>query len=233
MIIKALSWNIHKCVGNDQKRCSTRILSTIKEISPDIAILQEVDRKVGRKRATLPINDLEHLSGMRAVLSEACPNRSIGWRGNLLLVKPGIVCLKQTNISLPSLEPRGAVIWELEKNGISFDAIGMHLGLLGINRRRQVGAIASAIAMKAPIPTIVAGDSNDWWWKSMELSVLEDVLGSQAIKLKTFPSKKPIFALDKTLAGRGAHIEDQQVIRNIAASDHLPLLTEIRIGEVS
>lgn len=231
MQIRALSWNIHKCVGTDRQRCPFRILQTIRELDVDIAILQEVDRKIGKHRATLPLSEIENLSGMRAMLSEAKPHHSSGWHGNLLLVKPNINCLQQNTIKLPSFEPRGAVIWELERDGIRFDVVGMHLGLLGINRRRQAGVIASAIASRPFHPTIVAGDSNDWWGLSGEMTVIENVLESRPSKLKTFPSKRPILSLDRTIVGNGAHILSQQVIRNIKASDHLPLLTDIRIGE--
>lgn len=229
MIINALSWNIHKCVGNDRKRCATRILTLIKTLSPDIAILQEVDRKIGQNRSTLPIDEIEALSGLKAVSDLHSTNNSIGWRGNLLLTKPDIQCTRQINIPLPSIEPRGAVLWELVRDNIEFDVIGVHLGLLGLTRRLQAAAVASTIASRPIKPIIVAGDTNDWWFKSMEMSVIENLLGHEPKNLKTFPSRKPILSLDRTLAGRGAIIKKQEVIKNITASDHLPLMTTIKI----
>ena len=233
MQIKVLSWNIHKCVGIDKLRSPFRILEVIRDINPDIAILQEVDRKIGKMRSTLPVSEIEEMTGMRAILSEANTSYSIGWHGNLLLVKSDITCRRQINIKLPSLEPRGAVVWELERRDQIFDVVGMHLGLLGLNRRRQAGAIASVIAARPIVPTIVSGDANDWWEKSNELTVVEDLLENKAAKLKTFPARRPILSLDRTMTGRGAQIINQQVVKGIIASDHLPLLSEIRIYEAS
>lgn len=229
-LIRLLSWNVHKCLGTDGRRDPDRVLASISTLAPDVAVLQEADLKFGRKRGLLDPDRILQDTGMQLWRPAPSPRGEAGWLGNALLAREGIECHSVKTIKLPSLEPRGAAVWTLRADGTRFDVIGMHLGLVGAFRRFQIVLIAAEIASRPPVPTIVAGDSNDWRWGSPAMRPLEAVLGTRAERPLTFPSRLPVLALDRVLAGRGATAESLSALRAGKVSDHLPLLAEIRLA---
>lgn len=228
MKLTALSWNLHKCKGTDGERNPGRVVSALSAFRPDIAILQECDLKFGRKRGLLDSRALKHATGLEPADGPDCRG-SLGWRGNMLLVGHGIECISSTRMDLPSLEPRGAVIWRLSKEEIEFDVIGFHLSLVGTWRTRQAATLAAEIALRKPVPTIAAGDTNDWWARSVALQPLEELLDTRSERHKTFPAKAPLLPLDRIMAGRGAKVLSISAKPVSIASDHLPLIAEIEI----
>ena len=228
--IRFLTWNVHKCMGTDGRRDPIRILGIISGFAPDVAVLQEADRKFGRKRGLLDPEEVLGLTGMRLWQPLSSTRGEAGWHGNALLVRDGIECLSAKLLRLPSLEPRGAAVWSLRADGVGFDVVGMHLGLLGAFRRVQIVSIAAEIASRPRVPTIVAGDSNDWRWGSPAMLPLEAVLGSRSERPLTFPAGRPMLSLDRVLAGRGATLGPLAIPGAGRASDHRPVLTEVRIA---
>lgn len=228
--LRCLSWNVHKCRGGDGVRDPERILRTIARIGPDIAVLQEADLKFGKNRALIEPEQAMKLAGMRVCIPELPRSGCIGWRGNALLAKDWICLVSSESIALPSLEPRGAVIWKLSASGKVFEVIGLHLGLLSVFRLLQATRVAKAIASRENVPAIVAGDTNDWRSGSMDMHPIELVLGAAAARHRTFPAKRPMLALDRIAAGKGAVIEaawtDCCASR---ASDHVPVVSEIKL----
>lgn len=229
MQISLLTWNVHKCRGTDGLRDPKRVLSKIAEHAPDVAVLQEADLKFGSKRGLFLPEVVAEATGLKLHPSVDLSNGSVGWRGNALLLREGIACISTKTMRLPSFEPRGAVVWSLEASGRPFEVIGMHLGLVGPWRRRQAASIAAEIASRKPVPTIVAGDSNDWLPGSRIMEPIEDVLGTAGEFMKTFPARWPLLCLDRVLAGRGAEIRSQRTADASRASDHLPVVTVIEL----
>jgi len=227
--LRLLSWNIHKCLGTDGRRDPARILSVIAGLAPDVAVLQEADRKVGRNRGLFGADEVMSETGMRLWTPGPAAKGEAGWHGNALFARSDIECLAVRTIRLPSLEPRGAVIWSLSAGGLGFDVIGMHLALLGAVRRVQAASIAAVIASRPPVPTIVAGDSNDWHVGSPAMRPLEEVLGTRSTRLRTFPARMPMLSLDRVMAGRGAEAVRLTAQAAGKASDHLPVMAEIRL----
>lgn len=227
-MLKILTWNIHKCVGTDKRRDPNRILDAIQEYDADIVVLQEVDRKIGANRALLDLDVIKRKTELRSALPQSDPTKGVGWRGNLILVSPDIECLDTKKILLPSLEPRGALLAHLSYNGTNIDVIGIHLGLLGPVRARQLGSIAAEIAARKIIPTIIAGDTNEWRKESSAIDPINGILGNAGSSINTFPATTPIFPLDRIVAGRGAKVVSQEVMTCQKASDHLPVLSHIK-----
>ncbi len=106
------SYNIHKCIGTDRKFDPERVMEVIAEIGPDVIALQEADRRFGDRAGLLDLPWLEKRTGLVPV-PVATRHAGHGWHGNVVLVRSGLVReLKQ--VSLPGLEPRGALVVDLD-----------------------------------------------------------------------------------------------------------------------
>ena len=52
--MRIVSYNIRKAVVLDRRRDPERILAILREVDADIVVLQEADRRLGRRSAALP-----------------------------------------------------------------------------------------------------------------------------------------------------------------------------------
>jgi endonuclease/exonuclease/phosphatase family metal-dependent hydrolase len=107
-----------------------------------------------------------------------------------------------------------------------------HLGLTGKERSAQVNDLCKAIAFGRSETTIVLGDFNEWRWKARTSSCLRSYFGRSTIG-RTFPSKFPIFPLDRVFVRPSNALLEEEVYStplSRVASDHLPIKALIRIG---
>lgn len=226
------SYNIHKAVGTDYRRDPDRIARVIREFDADIVALQEVDKRLGRRAGQLDLRHLERHCGLTALIPPLRKGADAhGWHGNLILVR-GFTCTSLQTLALPGLEPRGAVIADLEREGQRLRVISAHLGLLPVSRRQQAAALAVHCAAYGP--TLFLGDTNEWTRaESGPLSRLFQALGAQGIPLRaSFPSRAPVLPLDRIVPGQGVRlralkVHDTPLARR--ASDHLPLRADVWI----
>ncbi|WP_431272156.1 endonuclease/exonuclease/phosphatase family protein [Dankookia sp. P2] len=112
--------------------------------------------------------------------------------------------------------------------------VAAHLGLLRRCRARQVAAILAAIAPRAGIPTLLLGDLNEWRLdrSRSSLHALEPLFGPVGRGQPSFPSRRPLLALDRILGCsrtqvQPVEIHDSPLAR--VASDHLPLKAWVHI----
>ncbi|HUG61075.1 MAG TPA: endonuclease/exonuclease/phosphatase family protein [Methylomirabilota bacterium] len=229
----AASYNIHKCVGTDGRFDPGRILAVIEELDCDVLALQEADRRLGVRAGLLDIADLERRTGLTLVPVATRPD-SHGWHGNALFVRQG-AATRIRRLDLPCAEPRGAVMAELDIGGVSLRVVGAHLGLLKRTRRRQASALLSTLDRTDPMPTLLMGDFNEWRPDRPDspLAELEPVFGPFGLSHPSFPSRRPIFALDRILGWPHGTVEDIAVHHTPlarVASDHLPVKALIDIS---
>lgn len=216
------SYNIHKAVGLDRRRDPERILTVLHELDADVVALQEADRRFGRRAAVLPRRLLEE-RGWHAAALRMTPG-GMAWHGNAILVRKGIEIVSAAAIALPTLEPRGAVRATLRSGTHEFSVIGMHLDLSGLVRRRQVETVCAA-AHRSGGPVVLMGDLNEWSARGGALRGFPPdwtVVGCG----KSFPSRRPLAALDRIVHSRHWHCEDARVHHSAlatVASDHLPV----------
>ncbi|WP_448579919.1 endonuclease/exonuclease/phosphatase family protein [Thermaurantiacus sp.] len=223
----AVSYNIRKAVGADRRRDPARVLGVIAEMAADVAVLQEVDLRFGDRSSTIP-QPLLADHGLRPVPFDTRPE-SLGWHGNTILVSDRVEILSQRVLSLPSLEPRGAVMADLLLEGALLRVVGMHLDLSGFMRRRQVETILEALAAEpGSPPTLLMGDMNEW--RPTALQRLAPDLHPVPLG-PSFPARLPIGRLDRVfisshlrVKGQGVHVSPQARL----ASDHLPVW--VRLG---
>lgn len=229
--MRIASYNIHKCRGTDGRTRPERILEVIMEIDADLIALQEVDRRFGRRDGLLDPEAIRRQTGMRLLVQSDLP-QGHGWHGNALLVRAEPKSYRRLRLRLPGFEPRGAIVAELNFGGGEFRVIAAHLGLLRQSRLDQASALLKAHREMAPMPTILMGDFNEWRRRRRSsLSVLEPTFSSGSPPL-SFPSRRPIFALDRILGWPDGLVNDLAVHTSPLAriaSDHLPLTARAHI----
>ncbi|MUO81978.1 EEP domain-containing protein [Agrobacterium vitis] len=220
------SYNVHKCVGVDGRFDPERIAHVIREIGPDVIALQEADQRFGERNGLLDLSRLQGETGLTRV-PVAGLTKSHGWRGNVLLFREGVVRDVHPFV-LPGLEPRGAVVAEIELNGgRELRIIAAHLGLLRWARRQQADFILKLMRERADCPTVLMGDFNEWRvGPGSALTRLEPLFGPLPPPVPSFPARLPVLALDRIMTNRPGLIADMQVHDSPLArlaSDHLPL----------
>ncbi|MBL8594909.1 MAG: endonuclease/exonuclease/phosphatase family protein [Devosia sp.] len=230
-MIKVASYNIRKSIGTDRRRQPERIMKILAEIDADIVALQEVDRRFGERATTLSpdlIVDFTNYMPVRFGIRE----QSLGWHGNVLLVKKGIEVRNPQRIELPAFEPRGAVMADVVISGITMRVVGMHLGLLGNSRMKQADAIVSHLEkLEQHMPTVIMGDLNQWAEDGkclIAFSRHHDVIPLGP----SFHSRRPMLQLDRIITSRDFKLESAGVHRTALArtgSDHLPVWASLSL----
>jgi len=230
MKLRLASYNVHKCVGLDRRRRPERIVAVLNAVDADIVALQEVDHRLPPRPEALPRRLVEDETDF-GVLPFAPDGPSLGWHGQTILVRRGLVVEKVRRVLLPGLEPRGAILAELAPESGGLRVVGAHLGLIRRYRRMQFAAIRAAISRREPMPTAILGDFNDW-----SAHGGADALGP-AFRLHapgpSFPAARPLGALDRVALSAGLHLVTAGV-HHVApagiASDHLPVWVDVRVA---
>lgn len=231
--IKIASYNIRKAIGTDRTRRPLRILNVLEEIDADIVVLQEADRRFGKRNAAIPEFLIENHSDYRPVPLDV-QRDSMGWHGNAILVRSNIEVQHHDIIHIPYLEPRGVIMSTLKCGNRSLCVFGMHLDLSGLWRTRQAHVIAElAREQQQQHPTVLAGDLNEWrrnagCFKAFgnHFSVLD--CG------RSFHSQRPVARLDRIM-----HCDRLEAVQcgvhhsSLAsqASDHLPVWAKLRFQQ--
>ena len=225
-MIKFASYNIHKGIGLDRRRNPERVLEVLHEIDADVIALQEADRRFGARERVLPTHLLDGHSNWQPV-DFGLRGASMGWHGNVILVRKSARVTACGPIHLPSLEPRGAVRADIRTAADQpLRVVGMHLDLSGLWRRRQAAAVLAHVASCPQAhPTVLMGDLNEW---SGAAGCLRDFGRDYAIAATgpSFHSRRPIGRLDRIMVSRELRVLECGVHASAAAraaSDHLPI----------
>jgi endonuclease/exonuclease/phosphatase family metal-dependent hydrolase len=227
--VKIASYNVHKCRGVDGQVRPDRIIGVIAEMGANVIALQEVDPRFGKAGANLDAATILRETGMQLLGHSDVAHRH-GWQGNALLVRGEPKSFRRSRLKLPGFERRGAIIAELDLGGGEFRVIAAHLGLLRRSRIEQLRRLLAAFEESPPMPTVLLGDLNEWRRRRRSsLGVLEPTFGF-APPVLSFPSRRPVFALDRILGCPAGLItelavHDSPLARK--ASDHLPLTAEM------
>jgi endonuclease/exonuclease/phosphatase family metal-dependent hydrolase len=225
------SYNVHKCVGLDMRRDPVRTARVIGEIGADLIALQEADRRFGSRAGYLDLEALRETTGLTSVpLGREGPAH--GWHGNVLLTRD-LEIDDVRPLRLPGLEPRGALVVDLRREGVPVRVIAAHLGLLRTSRLQQARALVEALGHEDEArTTLLMGDLNEW--RLRKRSSLEPLAARKALvhPVPSFPARFPIFALDRIMTSPCAEVlrverHDSPLAR--IASDHLPIKAWVRL----
>lgn len=224
--LRVATWNIRAGLGTDLRRDPGRVLDGIAALGADIVALQEADFRLGTRPSALPREVILERTGL-VPLPVGRNAASIGWHGNALLVRPEFHLVGLERLDLPGIEPRGAVIADLD-GPVALRLVGVHLGLWRGSRRKQLDAIREAVLRHPARPTVIAGDFNEYS-RRVGLGRLVRAFRLMAPS-PTFPSRRPALALDRMACSHDLELEPVSVPwrKGVQASDHLPLLARLR-----
>lgn len=226
--MRVASYNIRKAVGLDWRRDGGRIVRVLAEIDADIVVLQEADKRLGRRPGVLPVGILSDSLGYQFVDFDP-ESHSHGWHGNAILFRRSRFNLvKNDKINLPTFEPRGAV--SAVFGAPHFEIVGVHLGLLRGTRQKQLRALARYIG-GIESPVLIAGDFNS----AVANERIERLFGNGVAAVTPGPSfhaARPFAALDRFVLANFAgttnsFVHTSELARR--ASDHLPIIIELEL----
>jgi endonuclease/exonuclease/phosphatase family metal-dependent hydrolase len=249
-VLRIATYNIHKGVRGvgPRRRLEIHNLALgIEALDTDIVFLQEV-RQMNRAAARhfpdthigwprVPQADYLAPEGYDVAYRTNAVTRD-GEHGNALLSRWPIGDIGHHDVSDHRFEQRGLLHVPVHWSGVKVNAIVAHFGLMHASRIRQVQRLAAFIEANVPRDEllIVAGDFNDWGDKldapmraaGLRRAVVE---GDPPARYNTFPSRIPIFSMDRIYA-RGLRCLSTSVPRGAAwarMSDHLPLVAELEL----
>jgi len=235
--MRLLSWNIHKGIGGrDRRYALQRIIDCIDHERPDLVCLQEVDRLVGRSQ----FDDQPRILGQSLNLQsifQANVSVANGTYGNLILSRWTVGSTHRISLKRGIRKARGAQLVHVETPEGVIHLVNTHLGLDERERHWQVELLLNhkLFQSSAAIPTLIAGDFNDWRDTLAERSLASHgfhQVTSPAAEFRSFPSWLPVGSLDKVFIRGALKTERVRVVRTSlarVASDHLPIVVEFSL----
>lgn len=229
--LRVLTYNIHHAEGIDGVVDLERIAAVIRDVTPDVVCLQEVDRHLPRTANTDMPAQLAKLLDMNVVFG---PNYHFdgGEYGNTILTRLPIV--RHENFLLPGpddAEPRGVLRVDVDVNGTAVSVFNTHWGLRPEERLEQARAVRKHVRYHEHV--ILAGDLNAVP-DSTPLKLLRNRLHDSAhvaapnTDLNTVRNRRIDFILYspnfKAVRARVIRSEEAK-----EASDHLPYLADIEL----
>lgn len=222
------SYNTHRCVGVDRKYDPERTARVIRELDADIIGLQEIDAGFYRSQGSRQLERLADATGLN-VVNGPTKRGTGGHYGNVLLTSRKVVGVRRIDLSVYGREPRGAIDVDLDVDGEIVRVMVVHLGLGGLERRRQVNRLLHGCSSEEEQLHVVLGDINEWFPLGRPLHRLHRHFGKSPAR-RTFPSFLPVLALDRIWVkplDALMEISVHDTVLSRVASDHLPIKATI------
>ena len=237
--LRIVTWNIHKGIGTDRAYRLDRTIAVLRELDADVVCLQEVDEFVPRSRRERQGNQLALRLGYPHTALGLNVRVKTGAYGNLTLSKHPLRDVRNVDLTVPPKKRRSALVTRVMTGPPhGWLVANVHLGLMHLERRIQLRRLLAHVfegALPAQ-PLVLAGDWNEWG-RRLVREVMRDwgfhlARSDQHPKrgARTWPSRKPIVALDKILYRdpvRCHHVAGVLDELTRGASDHLPLMVEL------
>ena len=230
--IRVMTWNIHGGIGSDGRCDPERTLARIARHRPDILALQEIDGRVRFRRRPRAFETFAAGLGDHVVEARLVTRGDRdGDYGHLLWSRwPFRSAVVHR---LPGgLEPRGVIDAVSLAPGGPLRILSTHFGLSPAVRRRQARFLAELASASPPVPTIVVGDFNDWRMAG-SVQTLLGALFPRQVAPRTWPARCPLARMDRVYASSGIELAGTAADPGARqASDHLPVIVDIRCGTV-
>ncbi len=233
--IRVATYNIHRARGLDRRTRPERIARVLAAVAPDIVAMQEVvgPGLTGAGHAA----EIGAALGMGGVLAPTREFRRHQF-GNLVLSRFSVREHSSLDLSWKTCEPRNSQRVAIDLGGDRvLQVYNVHLGTALLERRHQAPRLASWIHdRRIPGPKIVLGDFNEWG-RGLVADVLAARLQSADLfpylkRRRTYPGLFPILHLDHIYFEGGIEIRRIELPRtrlSLVASDHLPLVADLRV----
>jgi endonuclease/exonuclease/phosphatase family metal-dependent hydrolase len=240
-VCTVMTYNLHGCVGTDNRYDPERSLAVIQEVRPAVLGLQEVRRNRTKDFIQLVQRNMpdHHVLFLKTLTDTG------GEYGNALVSRYPV--LDHIDISLDSpgavsaalqpddgrqtgrtAETRRAIFARLDVEGTPLWVIVTHLGVERWARRKHAQKLVSSIHGNMDLesePAVLMGDINEWRWPNPFLRLLDRTFSRHNVR-RTFPSRFPLLPLDRVWMTRHLQRKDTWAHRSRLsrrASDHLPL----------
>jgi endonuclease/exonuclease/phosphatase family metal-dependent hydrolase len=243
-VLRVMTYNVHSCVGMDGKLDAQRIARVIARARPDVVALQELDVGRARTGSMDQAHRIAHHLEMEFHFHPAMHLEEERYGDAILthlpmrLVKAGALPGLPDK---PRLEPRGALWVAVELDGQEIQVLNTHLGLLRRERIAQVEALLGPEWLghrQCRAPVVFCGDLNALPSSPVcgrlkrRLADVQDLAAGHRPR-GTFSSRMPNLRIDHVFVSTavevtGIEVGDSELAR--VASDHLPLVAELRIG---
>jgi endonuclease/exonuclease/phosphatase family metal-dependent hydrolase len=233
--LRIATYNVHRCRGLDGRTRPDRIAAVLGSVEADVVALQEVigpgAHGGGHAEA------LGAALGMGWVMAPARQLRGHQF-GNAVLSRFPIVQHFDQDLTWKTCEPRRLQRVDISLDGRALHVYNVHLGTAILERRYQADRLAAVVCDRhVNGPKVVLGDFNEWM-RGRATTLLSEKLNSVDLRSflrrrRTYPGVFPILHLDHIYyAGRveivGIHLPRTRLA--LVASDHLPLVADVRIG---
>ncbi len=222
--LRVLSYNVH---GMRDDRAA--LTGLVRELAPDVVVVQEAPRRFRwRSKCASIASDC----GM-VVAAGGLPSL-----GNLIMVTLRVRVHESWALRYP-LTPgrhlRGAAFARCEVPGARFTVSGSHLATDPVERPHQAARWKEALAA-IDGPLIAGGDLNEGpggdGWRTVADGLTDTALAAGGTAGPTFPATLPRNRIDALFVSPGIEVTRYEAVDGDVArraSDHLPVLAELRL----
>jgi endonuclease/exonuclease/phosphatase family metal-dependent hydrolase len=233
--LRIATYNVHRCRGMDRRTMPSRIADVLRDIDADVVALQEVigAGPFGSGQA----EEIGAALGMGWVMASARHLRSHLF-GNVILSRHPILHHSQYDLSWRTCEARTCQRADLDLGQGMLHVYNVHLGTAVLERRYQAPRLASFVHdRRVTGPKIILGDFNEWM-RGLATRTLNSLFESIDIRAhlrrrRTYPGIFPVLHLDHIYYEGRVEVRSVELPRSrraLLASDHLPLVANLRIG---
>lgn len=242
--LRLVTYNVHSCVGMDGRLSPQRIARVIARCEPDVVCLQELDMHrprsggVDQAHRIAQALDMDFHFHPALHIEEEKYGDAVLTHLPMKLVRAGALPHWK---NLPGTEPRGALWVEIEVAARRVQIINTHLGVRARDRRLQVEALLGPDWLAHPAcrePLVVCGDFNALPHSyvhrqlSRQMRDVQRAMGGHRPK-PTFAGHFPTARIDHVFVDSSVEVLSIEVPANQLsrlASDHLPLIAELRLS---
>ncbi len=233
--LRIATYNVHRCRGMDGRTRPQRTIDVLAGIDADLVALQEV---LGPgPRGGSHAEEIGAALGMGWVMAPVRLLRGHQF-GNVVLSRLPVRHHVEHDLSWRTCEPRGCQRVDVAVDDQTLHLYNVHLGTAIRERHHQAERLATIVHdRRVHGPKLVLGDFNEWM-RGLATALLSERLRSIDLRThlrrrRTYPGFFPILHLDHIYYEGEVdvlRVDLPRTRRSLMASDHLPLVAEIRIG---
>lgn len=220
--LRVLTYNVHS-----QRDDLTALGEVVRQIAPDIAIIQEAPRRMRWRQRS---------AGLARRTGLVVGGGGLPALGNLILTSLRVGVHRTQYLRFPltaGRHLRGAVLLNCSVARTRFVVVGSHLSLDATERATQAALLKQELAAAAG-PVIVGADLNEnsggSAWRTLSDGLTDAATATGHGQTGTFPAGDPRERIDAVFCDPRCTVLDYQVVSTDAAraaSDHLPVVADI------